>query len=183
MPQPARSSKSSFDAQFYRGHCPDRFYQVGDECLYFGTDGKRYSWYQAQRVCTRRIARLLERQTPFVIGQSQMKPTKGVRQLILNTPEKTKILEALYREYDELNIAIRLPSDFNTLRRCYDREEDNWPQYCANPEGPNATCFETNELGPNNICLRQIDCNKRYSRLACEFTLPGLLFEENDRFM
>jgi hypothetical protein len=173
--QPARSSKSSFDAQFYRGRCPDRFYQIGDECLYFGTDGKRYSWHQAQRVCARRIARSLERQN--------MKPTKGVRQLILNRPEKTKILEALYREYEELNIVVRLPSDFNTLHRCHDEKEDNWPQYCINPESLNATCFETSELGSNNICLRQIDCNKRNSRLACEFTLPGLSFKRNDRLI
>ena len=119
--QSPRSSKSSFDAQFQRGRCPDRFYQIGDECLYFATDGKRYSWHQAQRVCARRIARSLERQVPFVIGQPTVKPTKGVRQLILNTPEKTvKILEALYREYDELHIAVRLPSDFHTLHRCRD---------------------------------------------------------------
>lgn len=175
--QPARSSKSSFDAQFNRGRCPDRFYQLGDECVYFATDGKRYSWHQTQRVCTRQIARSLERQTPFAVGQSNVKPTKGVRQLILNTPEKLKILEALYREYDELSVAIRLPTDFHTLQRCRNAKEDNWPQFCTNPEGPNATCFETAELGPNNICLRQIDCNKRYSRLACEFTLSGLLFK------
>ena len=172
--QPARSSKSSFDAQFYRGRCPDRFYQVGDECLYFGTDGRKYSWHQAQRVCARQIARLLDRQTSITIGQSNMKPTKGVRQLILNTPEKTKILEALYREYDELNTVVRLPSDYNTLHRCHDGKEDNWPPYCINPDNHNATCFETNELGSSNICLRQIDCNQRHSRLACEFTLPGL---------
>jgi hypothetical protein len=181
MYQPVRSSKSSFDAQFYRGRCPERFYQVGDECLYFATDGKRYSWHQAQRVCARQVARSLERQTSFVVGQPNVKPTKGVRQFILNTPEKTKILEALYREYDELNIAVRLPSDFNTLNRCRNGKENNWPQYCTNPAGPNVTCFETSELGSNNICLRQIDCTKRYSRLACEFTLPGLSLDRNNR--
>ncbi len=181
--QSSRSSKSSFDAQFRRGRCPDRFYQVGDECLYFGTDGERYSWHQAQRVCARRIARQLQRQKSFVVEQSNMKPTKGVRQLILNTPEKTKILEALYREYDELHIAIRLPSDFNTLHRCHGGKEDNWPQYCTNPEGPNATCFDTSELGSNHICLRQIQCHERRSRLACEFTLPGLSFKRNTRII
>ncbi len=181
--QPVRSSKSSFDAQFYRGRCPNRFYQLGNECLYFATDGKIYSWHQAQRLCARRIVRSLERQASFVNSQLNMKSIKGVRQLILNTPEKTKILEALYRDYEELNTAIRLPSDFNTLHRCHDGKEDNWPKYCTNPEGPNATCFETSEVGSNNICLRQIDCNQRNSRLACEFTLPGLSFEKNDRLI
>lgn len=180
-----RSSKSSFDAQFQRGRCPDRFYQLGDECLYFATDGKRYSWHQAQRVCAQRIADSLERQTTsFVIGQPSVKPTKGgVRQIILNTPEKTKILEALFREYDELNFLVRLPSDYNTLHRCRDGKQDYWPKYCGNLDASNATCFETSELGANNICLRQIDCNKYYSRLACEFTLSGLLFERNYRFI
>lgn len=103
-----------------------------------------------------------------------MKPTKGVRQLILNTPEKIKILDALYREYDELHVAVRLPSDFNTLQRCHDGKADNWPQYCTTPDNANATCFETSDLNSNNICLRQIPCTKRRSRLACEFTIPGL---------
>ncbi|CAF3027781.1 unnamed protein product [Rotaria sp. Silwood2] len=171
--QPARSSKSSFDAQFYRGRCPDYFYQIGDECLYFGTDGKKYSWYQTQNICAIRIARLLEHQAKFVIGGINIKPNKGVRQLILNTPEKTKILEALYREYDELNFAIRLPSDYNTLQRCHDGKEDNWPQYCVNLDSSNGTCFETSGLDSNHICLRHIDCDIRYLRFACEFTLPG----------
>ena len=108
-----------------------------------------------------------------------MKPTKGVRQLILNTPEKTKILEALYREYDELSFAVQLPSDYNTLHRCHDGKEDNWPQYCTKPHDlSNTACFETSELGSNNICLHRTNCNQRYSRLACEFTLPGLLYEK-----
>ncbi|CAF1243048.1 unnamed protein product [Adineta steineri] len=171
--QSIRSSKSSFDAQFQRGQCPDHFFQIGNECLYFATDGKKYSWYQAQRVCIRQITRSLERQTSFVLGKTFIQPTKGVRQLILNTPEKTKILQALFREYDELNYAIQLPTDYNTLQRCHDDKEDYWPNYCVKPESPNATCFETSELGSNHICLRQINCNKRYSRLACEFTLPG----------
>ncbi|CAF1041144.1 unnamed protein product [Rotaria sordida] len=170
--EPIRTSKSSFNAQFSRGRCPDRFYQIGDECLYFGTDGRKYSWHQTQRICTIRIARLLQ-QTTFTIGQVNIKPNKGVRQLILNTPEKTKILEGLYREYDELNFAIRLPSDYNTLNRCHDDKEDDWPQYCVNPHNSNATCFETSGLDSNNICLRQIDCDKKYLRFACEFTLPG----------
>ena len=175
--QPIRSSKSSFDAHFRRGRCPDRFYQVGNECLFFGTDGERYSWNQAQRVCARQVARRLRQQTPFSLNQVNMTPTKGVRQLVLNTPEKTKILEALYREYDELHIVVRLPADFKTLRRCRDGKEDNWPHYCTTPDNTNVTCFETSELGSNNICLRQTQCTKRRSRLACEFTLPGLLFE------
>lgn len=179
MNQPIRSSKSSFDAQFRRGRCPDRFYQVGDECLYFATDGERYSWNQAQRVCARRVARQLQQQPAFSVDQANMKPTKGVRQFILNTPEKTKILEALFREYDELHVAVRLPADFNTLRRCRDGKEDNLPLYCSTPDDANATCFETSELGSNNICLRQTQCTKRRSRLACEFTLPGLLFKRS----
>lgn len=179
MHHPLRSSKSSFDAQFRRGRCPDRFYQVGDECLYFATDGEKYSWHQVQRVCARGIARRLQKQTPFAVDQSKSKPTGGVRQLILNTPEKHKILEALYREYDELHVAVRLPADFNTLERCDDGKEDDWPQYCTSPDGSNATCFDTSEVGSNHICLRQIQCSKRRSRLACEFTLPGLSFKRN----
>lgn len=173
--QSARHSKSSFDAQFRRGRCPEYFYQLGDECVYLGTDGRRYSWRQAQRVCARRVARSLQRQTSLS-GQPFTKPTRGVRQLILNTPEKKKILEALYREYEELNVAVRLPSDFQTLNRCNDGKEDHWPSYCTTSEYPNATCFETGELGSSNICLRSIDCVQRSSRLACEFTLSGLLF-------
>jgi hypothetical protein len=96
----------------------------------------------------------------------------------LNTPEKTKILEALYRYHEELNYAVRLPSDYNTLHRCHDGKEDNWPQYCENPQGPNATCFEASELGSNTICLRQTDCDTRGSRLACEYTLRGLSSKE-----
>lgn len=170
--QPVRHSKSSFDAQFRRGRCPDQFYQLGDECVYFATDGRRYSWRQAQRVCARRVARSVQRQTSFV-GQPIVKPTNGVRQLMLNTPEKKKILEALYREYEEVNVAVRLPSDFRTLHRCNDGKDDHWPSFCTTQNNSNATCFETSELGSNNICLRQIDCVQRLSRLACEFTLPG----------
>lgn len=96
--------------------------------------------------------------------------------MILNTPEKKKILEALYREYEEIHVAIRLPSDFQTLHQCKDNKDDHWPSFCTNQDHPNATCVETSDLGLNNICLRQIDCVQRLSRLACEFTLPGLLF-------
>ena len=179
--QPRRSSKSSFDAQFYRGQCPDRFYQLGNECVYFGTDGKRYSWQEVQHVCVERVARFLERRATFISGEIPIKPTKVLRQLILNTPQKTKILEALYQHFNELNFAVRIPSDYNTLHRCHDDKEDYWPQYCINPKFSNATCFETNQLGSNNICLSEIDCNKPTLRFACEFTLPGLLFKTRCR--
>ena len=175
--EPARSSKSSFDAHFQRGQCPARFYQIGNECVYFATDGKRYSSYQAQRVCARRTARLLERQTVLGNDQNKVRPSRGVRQFILNTPEKTKILQSLFRDYEEVNFAVHLPADYNTLQRCNDGKEDYWPHYCGSLEGSNATCFETSELGFSNICLRQIDCNRRSSRLTCQFTLPGLSCE------
>ncbi|CAF3558782.1 unnamed protein product [Rotaria sp. Silwood1] len=171
--QPVRISKSSFDAQFNRGRCPDRFYQIGNECLYFGTDGKKYSWNQIQNICAKRIVRLLKQPKQFVNSEVNIKPKKGLRQLILNTPEKTKILEYLHREYEELNFAIRLPSDYNTLQRCHDGKEDNWPQYCINQDSSNGTCFETSVLASQRICLHQIVCDIRSVRLACEFTLPG----------
>lgn len=170
---PGRPSKSAFDAQFYRGRCPDRFYQVGEECLYFGTDGRMYSWQQIELVCRINVSRLLERQVPYPNGQINIKPKNGVRQLILNTPEKAKILQALHLHYDELQYAVRLPSDYDKLNRCHDDQDDNWPHYCSKPESPNATCFETNGIGSNDICVRQINCDIRYLRVACEFTLPG----------
>ncbi|CAF1545867.1 unnamed protein product [Rotaria magnacalcarata] len=173
LDSPHRISKSAFNAQFYRGQCPDRFYQIGNECLYFGTDGRKYSPHQIEYVCATQIARLVERQTTFVIGQVNIKPKKGVRQLVLNTPEKGKLLEALYREYDELNFAVRLPSDYDKLNRCHDDKDDNWPQYCINLYSPNATCFETNGQGSIDVCLGRINCALRHSRLACEFTIPG----------
>ena len=103
-----------------------------------------------------------------------MRPTRGVRQLTLNTPEKTKILAALYRDYDELNYAVRLPSDYHTLTRCSDRHDDHFPQFCQKPNNSTRVCFETSGIGFDHICLRQIDCDTDRVRLACEFTLPGL---------
>ena len=173
--EPRRGAKSSFDAQFHRGRCPDYFYQLGDECLYFATDGKIYSWAQAQKACEQKVTQLTGRQTAFTLGQSKARSIRGVRQLIVNTPEKTKILNAIYREYDELSYAVRRPSDLNPLHRCNDGQEDHWPQFCENPTAANATCYETSELGSDHICLRQVDCAKPYLRLACEFTLPGLI--------
>lgn len=169
-----RGAKSSFDAQFHRGRCPDYFYQLDNECLYFATSGKIYAWQQAQKACEQKVAQLTARQAAFAIGQSKLRPIPGIRQLILNTPEKTKILEAIYREYDEVSYAVRLPSDLNPAHRCNDGQEDHWPQYCQNPtQGSNTTCFDTSELGSDHICLRQVDCAKPYLRLACEYTLPG----------
>ena len=109
-----------------------------------------------------------------MINQNRTKPIANVRQLILNAPEKTKILQALFRDYDELHYAVQLPSDYNTLQRCKDGKEDYWPQYCVNQNNTsNSTCFEANDSGGNHICIRQIDCYERNFRLACEFTLPG----------
>ena len=99
----------------------------------------------------------------------------GVRQFTLNTPEKTEILRALFREYNEQNFAVHLPADYNTLERCHDGQDDKWPHYCSGVPSTNSTCFETIEHGQNDICLRQVECRARYLRLACEFTLPGLL--------
>ncbi|CAF1031984.1 unnamed protein product [Adineta ricciae] len=174
MYEPIRSSKSSFDAHFQRGQCPYRSYQINNECVYFSTEGPIYAWHQAQRLCARQIRRLLEQHTFSVINQNRTKPIANVRQLILNTPEKTKILQALFRDYDELHYAVQLPSDYNTLQRCKDGKEDYWPQYCVNQNNTsNSTCFEANDSGGNHICIRQIDCYERNFRLACEFTLPG----------
>jgi hypothetical protein len=172
--QIGRTSKSSFDVQFNRGRCPPRFYQSGDECLYFLTDGKHYSWQHAERICSERIAGMLgQQQTSSINNQPNMTPTKDVRQLILNTPEKTEIFRALLREYDEQNFAVRLPSDYNTLPRCHDGQDDRWPNYCTNSPSSDTTCFEINSHSPNNTCLKEVDCNQRYLRIACEFTLPG----------
>jgi hypothetical protein len=112
--------------------------------------------------------------------QPNMQPTKGVRQLILNTPEKTELLRAMSQEYDEQNFAVRLPFDYNILQRCHDGKDDKWPHYCTNPQNVNATCFETitHGTGTNDICLREVGCQARYLRLACEFTLPGLFRKE-----
>lgn len=162
-------SKTSFNTQFKRGQCPHPFYQLDNECVYFSADGKIYSWKQAEHECSRRIARLLD-------DHPNLRPVRGVRQLVLNTPEKTKIFQALYRKANEQNFAVRLPSDYNTLPRCSDEKDDKWPQYCASTQNANATCFETISHGKNkDICLREITCHFEHLRLACEFTLPGLL--------
>jgi hypothetical protein len=116
---------------------------------------------------------MLDQQSWNSANQPNIMPTKGVRQLVLNTPEKTEIFRALFREYNEQNYAVRLPSDYNTLERCRDAKDDNWPYYCTNPKDSNATCFETVSQGTDDICLREIECRKNYLRLACEFTLPG----------
>ncbi|CAF1026662.1 unnamed protein product [Rotaria sordida] len=168
-----RSSKTIFDTQFSRGRCPERFYQLGEECLYFSIDGKIYSWQNADRVCARRIGGILQQQSASNPDQPNMQPTRGVRQLTLNTPEKTEILRAFYQQYNEQNFAIRLPYDYNILQRCNDGQDDKWPTYCTNIPYSNATCFEAISNNANDTCLREVDCNQRYLRLACEFTLPG----------
>lgn len=127
------------------------------------------------RICSRRVARMLnQEQTNF--DQPNMKPTLGVRPLVLNTPEKTEILQALYQFYAEQNYGVRLPPDYNTLHRCNDGQDDKWPHYCVSSVSPNATCFETISNTPTDICIREVECNVHYLRLACEFTLPGIKF-------
>ena len=106
-------------------------------------------------------------------GQPNQQPTKGVRQLVLNTPEKTDFLRAMNNEYNEQNYAVRLPSDYDTLTRCRDGNDDRWPDYCANTPRTNQTCFETFSPSGKDLCLRQVECDREYLRLACEFTLPG----------
>ena len=164
----------SFESQFTQGRCPRRFYQLGDECVYFANDGKAYSWKQAERLCSKRIARILDDASAGNTDQPNMQPTRGVRQFVLNTPEKTGILRAFARDYSEQNFAVRLPLDYNTLQRCQDGKDDQWPQFCSEKEAANATCVETTTNQLNEICLRQVECQSRYLRLACEFTLPGL---------
>jgi len=102
-----------------------------------------------------------------------MIPTSGVRQVTLNTPEKTELFRTIVRELNEQSFAVRLPSDYNTLKRCRDGKDDKWPQFCSGTQNSNATCFETTQHGENDICLREVDCNQGYLRAACEFTLPG----------
>jgi hypothetical protein len=177
-----RASKVLFDTQFQRGRCPHRFYQLGDECVYLATDGKIYSWKQAERACSRRIARMLNDQSWSTSDQPNMQPTKGVRQLVLNTPNKTELFRVLYREYEEQNFAVRLPLDYNTLQRCRDGKDDKWPYYCTDSQSTNSTCFETTASGQNDICLREVECTARYLRLACEFTLPGLFIRKKKNF-
>ena len=176
--QAGRTSKKSFDGQFSHGLCPKPFYQLGDECLFFSIDGKVFSWQQAERVCSFRVAALLDYQLSLNTDPQTIKPTNGVRQLVLNTPGKTEILRALYREYSEQNFAVRLPLDYNTLRRCQDGKDDRWPYYCTNTHA-NATCLEAVSHDSDDICLQQVDCSVRHLRLACEFTLPGLFYPAN----
>lgn len=168
-----RTAIVSFDAQFPRGRCPERFYQVGEECLYFSIDGKIFSWNRVQHLCERRVGEIV--QYTSNPEQPNMKPTGGVRQLVINTPQKTEILGAMFREYYEQNWAVRLPFDYDTLKRCRDGQDDKWPEYCDGRPVSNATCFETVSNAQSVICLREVDCNQRYIRFACEFTLPGLL--------
>ncbi|CAF0860207.1 unnamed protein product [Adineta ricciae] len=168
-----RGSKAVFETLFPRGRCPERFYQSGQECLFFSTDGKMYSWNEAERMCARRVARMLNKHSQSDLNQPNMTPTKGVRALVLNTPEKTEAFRALFREYNEQNYAVRLPSDYHTLSRCLDGKDDKWPRLCTNAPYSNSTCFETVSNGPNDLCLREVECRQRYIRVACEFTLPG----------
>ncbi len=168
-----RIASGVFETQFSRGRCPRNFYQLGDECVFFANDGKSYASRRVDNVCTRRIAGLLNEPSSSNPDQPNMQPTKGVRPLVLNTPGKTEILRAFYRDYQEQNFAIYLPSDYNTLQRCRDGQDDKWPEFCPNTQR-NSTCFETISNGPNDICIREVDCNARSLRLACEFTLPGL---------
>lgn len=142
---------------------------------------KHYSSYQAQRVCARRVARSLEQSVALATEQNGSRPTRGVRQFIVNTPEKTKVLHLLFRDHDEANFAVQLPADYNTLQRCNDSKEDYWPQLCSSRASSNASCYETSELGFSNICLRPVDCHQRSLRLACEFTLPGSIGTPRDR--
>lgn len=168
-----RTSAQSFDTQFSTGRCPRRFYQLSNECVYFAIDGKSYSWRQVDRVCSQRIANLLEEPSASNLEQPNMQPTRGVRQLTLNTPEKTEILRALFRDYSDQNFAVQLPDDYTTLARCRDGQDDRWPQFCANSQYNKSGCYETVSANTNDICLRQVDCRARYLRVACEFTLPG----------
>lgn len=168
-----RTSAQSFDNQFSTGRCPRRFYQLSNECVYFATDGKSYSWRQVDRVCSSRIANLLDEPSASNLEQPNMQPTRGVRQLTLNTPEKTEILRALFRDYNDQNFGIQLPDDYVTLARCQDGQDDRWPQFCPNNQYNKSACYETVSTGSNDICLQQVDCRSRYLRAACEFTLPG----------
>jgi hypothetical protein len=173
-----RKFKPSFHTQFPHGRCPDEFYQLGDECLYFPNDGKIYSWRQTERVCIKRIARMLSQLPPSNNAQPNLNPTKGVRQVVLNTPQKTELFRALFKELNEQNFAVRLPSDYNTLQRCHDGKDDKWPHFCTNSQYSNSTCFETTYHTANDICLRGVECHQQYLRAACEFTLPGLTIKK-----
>lgn len=178
----SRMSKTTFENEFSRGRCPHRFYQLGNECIYFANDGKTHAWRRANELCSNRIGSILNDPAAGNSEQPNMQPTNGVRQLTLNTPEKTEILRALFRDYQEQNFAVRLPSDYQTLARCYDGQDDKWPQFCSNSP-QNSSCFETFSSETNDICLRTVDCNSRYLRLTCEFTLPGLFRREMIRLI
>ncbi|CAF5212724.1 unnamed protein product, partial [Rotaria magnacalcarata] len=168
---PARDNETfSLYEQFPRGRCPEGFYQSGDECLYFAVDGNCFSWQQAHCICSQRVDRLLKRVSES--GQTIIKPAKGARQLVLNTPDKMKILRAFLQKYKQANYGVNVLYDFNTLSRCYDGIDEDWPEYCEDNSYSNSTCFETASNGKNNICLREIPCDDTYLRVACEFTLP-----------
>jgi hypothetical protein len=159
----SRSSKSSslFDAQFHRGQCPTYFYQLANECLHFSNAPPIYSWQQAEKWCMKQVMPLA--------GQS----SSQIRPLILNTPDKTRILEAFYRNFDELHYLVRLPPDFHALQRCRDGMDDYLPLHCGSFDLANGSCFSSGEFGSERICLQQIDCQNSSFRLACEFTIEG----------
>ncbi|CAF4436278.1 unnamed protein product [Rotaria magnacalcarata] len=163
---------SSLYEQFPRGRCPERYYQSGGECLYFAVIGNGSSWKQAHSICARRVNRHYENLSES--GQRITKPAKGGRQLVLNTPHKMKILRAFLQKYKEANYSVNVLYDFNTLSRCYDGIDEDWPEYCEDNSYSNSTCFQTALNDKNNICLREIPCDDAYLRVACEFTLPGL---------
>ncbi|CAF2235870.1 unnamed protein product [Rotaria magnacalcarata] len=162
---------SSLYEQFHRGRCPEGFYQSGDECLYFAVDGNCFSWQQAHSICARRVKRLFQNLSES--DPTNVKPAKGGRQLVLNTPHKMKILRAFLQKYKEANYSVNVLYDFNTLSRCYDGIDEDWPEYCEDNSYSNSTCFQTALNDKNNICLREIPCDDTYLRVACEFTLPG----------
>jgi hypothetical protein len=125
----------SLNTESESGHYPDRFYQSSDECLYFSTDGKIYSWREAERGCSQDITRLLE-------DCLDLQPVENGRQLVLNS-EKAEIFRSLYRKYHEENLVVHLPSDYNSLARCNDRIDDKWSRYCTSTLNTNSICFET----------------------------------------
>lgn len=164
----------SIEDEFPSGLCPEGFHQLGDECLYFLIEGNCFSWKNSYCVCSQRIERVLKHLS-LDPDQTVVQPAKGGRPLTLNTPEKTKLLRAMVRDYDRSNYAVQLPHDYDKLERCNDGTDDFWPEYCD--EGPHSesACFETAPKGENNICLQEVPCNETFLRVACEFTLPGLL--------
>ncbi|CAF1219888.1 unnamed protein product [Didymodactylos carnosus] len=157
-----RPLQRGFDNQWRQGDCPVRWLQLGNECLYFNTYGKQFSWNDVEQTCTKRISRYL--------AEDQVKLTRStVRPILLNTPEKRTLLQALADSYGEDGYAIQLPRDYDN--GC----KDAIPAYCDVPDKlPIEKCVETNAKD-TNFCVKQTDCNKKYARLACEFTLPGLI--------